>query len=89
MWFYRAIFFLSVVCALTGCKAMPWNTRSTPDTDSQVVDNFSDTRPTPTDEEIDLDSSTDATAKANDRFRLSGSGLSDRSRDIEKRLGYE
>jgi len=89
MCFCRMLILLIAVFAIAGCKAMPWYAPSAPHVEPTVVENFSETRPKPAVDVVDLDDSTEAAAKANDRSQLNGSGLSDRSRKIEQRLGYE
>lgn len=79
---------LTLIAIVPGCRTWGWGAKEAKQ-DSQLVDNFSDTQ-SKSDEDKDDDFVDSATyAKQNGRTQDSGTGLSDRSRQIERNLGYQ
>lgn len=78
---------LTLIALLPGCRTWGWGGKEAKQ-DSHLVDNFSDTQ-SKSDEDEDDDYVDSATyAKQNGRTEDPGTGLSDRSRQIERSLGY-
>ncbi|GAA4434967.1 hypothetical protein [Bremerella cremea] len=80
---------LILLLVAPGCRTWGWGRhREEPEPRHHVVDNFSDTKPKAEDEEEDDMTDTGSFAKKNGRSTDLGSGWSDRSREIERSLGY-
>jgi len=83
------LFFLLLLAVLpAGCRH--WGYPGAPPVpQNQVVDNFTKSESND-DSDMDSEDGSEGTfARKNDRSALPGSGLSDRSREIEERLGYK
>ncbi|RCS50646.1 hypothetical protein DTL42_11125 [Bremerella cremea] len=80
---------LSFVCCLPGCQTWGWGWKSAPpvEEEERLVDDFTNTQ-AKSDDSNDEAEPTSAFAKKNGRASDPGTGLSDRSRDIERSLGY-
>lgn len=79
---------LTLIAVVPGCRMMGWGTKQSKQ-ESHLVDNFTDTQPKSDKDEDDEDFVDGKTyAKKNGRTDDPGTGLSDRSREIERNLGY-
>ena len=81
------VFLILLTICVPGCHLWGWGKKS-PEADSRIVDNFSRTSDEETDDKRDDDLPSGAFAKQNGRSEDPGTGLSSRSREIEKNLGY-
>ncbi|WP_146118654.1 hypothetical protein [Blastopirellula marina] len=78
---------LSLACCLPGCRTWSWGRKAAPPVQEEpLVDNFTHTQPQP--ERKDDKEPTSEFTKTNGRADDPGTGLSDRSREIERSLGY-
>ncbi|MBA2114239.1 hypothetical protein [Bremerella alba] len=79
---------LTLVTLVSGCRTWGWGVKQ-PKQDSHLVDNFTDSKSESDEDKEDdfVDSTT--YAKKNGRTEDPGTGLSDRSRQIERSLGYK
>ena len=81
---------LMLVCGLTGCRSAGWGFRPTESSEPELpIENFSRTENKPKDNEEEPDIPSGMFSRTNGRTDDPGSGLSSRSRDIEKSLGYQ
>jgi len=79
---------LTLIAVVPGCRMWGWGARQK-EQDSHLVENFTDNK-SDSDEAKDDDFVDSATyAKKNGRTEDPGTGLSDRSRQIERSLGYK
>lgn len=84
------IVLLILAISLPGCHMWGWS-KSTAKPAGQIVENFSETQPQKEKEnESDDDNLTTSGtfARQNERSEDPGTGLSNRSREIERNLGY-
>lgn len=81
---------LLLVCGLTGCRSagLSWNPTHTP-TPDPPIENFSHTETKPKENEEESGIPSGMFSRTNGRTDDPGSGLSSRSRDIERSLGYQ
>ena len=71
-----------------GCRTPFWD-RPSPIVDEEpMVDDFTDTQPDDKQEKDEEELKSEGLAKKNGRSRDPGTGLSDRSREIERNLGF-
>lgn len=85
--FRTFILLILLTLCVPGCHLWGWGKKS-PEADSRIVDNFSRTNVEDDEEENNNDLPSGAFAKQNGRSEDPGTGLSSRSREIEKNLGY-
>ncbi len=78
---------LTIIAVVPGCRMMGWGGKQSKQ-ESHVVDNFTDTQPKSEKDEEDEFVDDKTYAKKNGRTDDPGTGLSDRSRQIERNLGY-
>lgn len=78
---------LILACFTPGCRTWGWGWKSAPPVQEEpLVDDFTHSEPK-SDDEDEVEPSS-AFAKKNGRADDPGTGLSDRSREIERSLGY-
>lgn len=78
---------LILIAVVPGCRTWGWGSKQ-PKQDPHLVDNFTDTSPKSENDEEEEVEETGTFAKKNGRTEDPGSGWSDRSRQIERNLGY-
>ncbi|QDU77430.1 hypothetical protein Pan97_45000 [Bremerella volcania] len=79
---------LTLIAIVPGCHTWGWGAKQ-PEQDTHLVDNFTDNQSKSDEDDKEDDFVDSATyAKRNGRTEDPGSGLSDRSRQIERNLGY-
>ena len=79
---------LTLIALVPGCRTWGWGAKEQKQ-DHHLVDNFTDNKSSSDDEEPEDDFVDSATyARKNGRTEDPGTGLSDRSRQIERNLGY-
>ncbi|MBI1248891.1 hypothetical protein GC197_13750 [bacterium] len=72
----------------TGCRAPFWAKSSPIVEKEEIVDTFTDTQDDESNEDKEEELDSKGLAKKNGRSRDPGTGLSDRSREIERNLGF-
>lgn len=78
---------LTLIAIVPGCRTWGWGGKQSKQ-DSHVVDNFTDNKSKSDEDKEDEFEDSATYAKKNGRTEDPGTGLSDRSRQIERNLGY-